>query len=487
MARKQPKQSNVAQPKSISGVIASGAVYCVAVVLSVLCLGRQTELSACDGGYRCASKQFTRDFGAVTCSVERATDMTVEEFNAKFLNKKPVLLSREAPLFKLNHEEWTKSALLRDRNSVKVGTNESLARTGTGDTTREVAATVKDWSDSRSKYLFEVSTSHGRIQQLWSENLLPAYFKSSEYSPVFAAGQEGTGIPFHQHYGAFIEVLFGRKRWALYPPSASPKFSPSQSHSGWISHVLPTLSNEDRESLQECVQHPNEVMYVPQDWYHAVLNLGETVAIGGQMKAGDGMSSERIQMHKLLEKNKFEEAFEEAARLASKYKQSSHFPEAAGDIFFRQGQLEMNVETQNQEAVAQKMNTAAAGYRKALSINPLNLELKVKLAKAMLYLPGEKEAFSGHCESTMAEDPENDQGIKAQILQLLSIYEYQRGTPSAWRASIKWAGQAYSLGMKDVIGMPLMGIAQEAKRQGIAKLQNALERYLPPDALAALA
>jgi hypothetical protein len=485
MARKQqPNQQSNTKPKRNCGIIAAGAVCCVGVVLSLLLsFGLQSDYSSCEGGYRCASEEFAHDFGSVACSVERSTDITVEEFNEIYLNKKPVLLSGG---FKLHREDWIKSILLRDENSVRVGTNESLARTGTGDTARAVAATVSDWSDRSSKYLFEVSTSHGAIQQLWNEHRLPIYFKSSEYSPVFAAGQEGTGIPFHQHYGAFIEVLFGRKRWSLYPPSASPRFSPSQSHSGWIRHILPTLTKSDKESLQECVQHANETMYVPQDWHHAVLNLGETVAIGGQMRSGDGMSSERIQLHKLLEQNKYEDAFEEAARLASKYKQSGHFPEVAGDVFFRQGQLALDAD--NQEAVAQNMNTAAAGYRKALIINPLNLELRVKLAKAMLYLPGTTNGeFSRHCESTMDEDAENHQGIRVQILQILSIYEYQKGTPRAWRASIKWAAAAYGLGMTDVLGMPLAGIAHEAKRQGIAKLQNALERLLPPDALAALA
>ena len=32
----------------------------------------------------------------------------------------------------------------------------------------------------------------------------------------------------------------------------------------------------------ECMQYPGEVFYVPEDWYHATINIGETVAVVGQ-------------------------------------------------------------------------------------------------------------------------------------------------------------------------------------------------------------
>ena len=37
-------------------------------------------------------------------------------------------------------------------------------------------------------------------------------------TPYFSFGGEGVGLPFHEHSAAYNVVLFGRKRWFLYPP-----------------------------------------------------------------------------------------------------------------------------------------------------------------------------------------------------------------------------------------------------------------------------
>lgn len=39
-----------------------------------------------------------------------------------------------------------------------------------------------------------------------------------------------------------------------------------------------------RSGLYECVQGPNEVLYVPEGFLHATLNIGDTVAIAGQVR-----------------------------------------------------------------------------------------------------------------------------------------------------------------------------------------------------------
>ena len=42
----------------------------------------------------------------------------------------------------------------------------------------------------------------------------------------------------------------------------------------WLESVYPSLPLTDRPL--ECVQLPNDVIYVPAGWHHAVLNIGET-------------------------------------------------------------------------------------------------------------------------------------------------------------------------------------------------------------------
>jgi len=56
---------------------------------------------------------------------------------------------------------------------------------------------------------------------------------------------------------------------------------PGYSQVDWINQIYPNLSDEDKPI--ECIQEPGEILYVPEGWYHAVINLGEGVAIGYQM------------------------------------------------------------------------------------------------------------------------------------------------------------------------------------------------------------
>ena len=40
-------------------------------------------------------------------------------------------------------------------------------------------------------------------------------------------------------------------------------------------------------SVQECIQRAGEAIYIPAGWHHAVVNIGETVALAVQ-KSGPG-------------------------------------------------------------------------------------------------------------------------------------------------------------------------------------------------------
>ena len=68
--------------------------------------------------------------------------------------------------------------------------------------------------------------------------------------------------------------MFGRKRWFLWPPSAA----------GYSAHpVLDYLADvhanktaaDGRLRPLECIQEAGDVMYVPWQWGHMTLNLGE--------------------------------------------------------------------------------------------------------------------------------------------------------------------------------------------------------------------
>ncbi|KAM9013740.1 jmjC domain-containing protein 8 isoform 2-T2 [Ara ararauna] len=87
----------------------------------------------------------------------------------------------------------------------------------------------------------------------------------------------GSGVPFHWHGPGFSEVIFGRKRWFLYPPEKTPHFHPNETTLAWLHHTYPTLPPAERPL--ECTICPGEVLYFPDRWWHATLNLDTSVFI----------------------------------------------------------------------------------------------------------------------------------------------------------------------------------------------------------------
>ena len=108
-----------------------------------------------------------------------------------------------------------------------------------------------------------------------------------EQPVIFAIGKTGSGIGLHAHQDAWNQVLFGAKRWALYPgsPGGVPPeagYNPTEPHLTWMKKVYPKVKDDPELQPLECVQREGDVLYVPEGWYHATVNLGDTAAISGQ-------------------------------------------------------------------------------------------------------------------------------------------------------------------------------------------------------------
>ncbi|XP_061456379.1 jmjC domain-containing protein 8 isoform X2 [Rhineura floridana] len=93
----------------------------------------------------------------------------------------------------------------------------------------------------------------------------------------FGIAGPGSGVPFHWHGPGYSEVIFGRKRWFLYPPEKMPEFHPNKTTLSWLLDTYPFLPPWERPV--ECTIHPGEVLYFPDRWWHATLNLDTSVFI----------------------------------------------------------------------------------------------------------------------------------------------------------------------------------------------------------------
>jgi hypothetical protein len=252
------------------------------------------------------------------CTIERraARDVTAHEFRTRYHMQRPVILTfepSERPASVSVREAWAKARLLQDFGEAPVilGTTDSLVQYGKG--TRRVSlrqyiedmalrhvssslasAAAASAASSSTHYLFDRSDFYRTHPHLFSAYERLPLFEAAPFSEeqdaglrwersmTFAVGADGSGLPFHLHKAGWNEVVYGRKRWLMYPPDALIPF-------GW-SEYRPTAQwfhdNYHRLTPQqmpiECVQRANEVMYIPESWHHATINIGETVAVAGQ-------------------------------------------------------------------------------------------------------------------------------------------------------------------------------------------------------------
>ncbi|NXT26159.1 JMJD8 protein, partial [Syrrhaptes paradoxus] len=111
------------------------------------------------------------------------------------------------------------------------------------------------------------------------QHYVPPPFRIPGTSPAYSFGiaGSGSGVPFHWHGPGFSEVIFGRKRWFLYPPDKTPDFHPNETTLAWLHRTYPALPPAQRPL--ECTLRPGEVLYFPDRWWHATLNLDTSVFI----------------------------------------------------------------------------------------------------------------------------------------------------------------------------------------------------------------
>ncbi len=112
----------------------------------------------------------------------------------------------------------------------------------------------------------------------------------------FIVGGARTGTNLHVDpncTSAWNSLLCGRKRWALFPPvdsqgmvdmgveqdGARVKRTPPCL---WWEEVYPTIvanGSAEKYGMIECIQEPGDTIFVPEGWWHTVLNLELTIAI----------------------------------------------------------------------------------------------------------------------------------------------------------------------------------------------------------------
>ena len=164
----------------------------------------------------------------------------------------------------------------------------------------------------------------------------PLHYQQQLIALSFGIGNIGSGVQWHLHGPGFSETIHGRKHWVLYPPELRPTYQIEYASRHWMENVYPILedwseedvamekrghdtflqkwnndkrnksplqyrmeknneeeeiinsadnSNEEQETEGEqergpsnkkpweCTIHEGEMIYFPDGWHHATINL----------------------------------------------------------------------------------------------------------------------------------------------------------------------------------------------------------------------
>jgi len=107
---------------------------------------------------------------------------------------------------------------------------------------------------------------------------LEGLIRSHDEDLLVYIGPPGSGAPSHIHADAVNAAAFGRKHWFFYPPSRS--YFSTQPMQEWLAQRL--LHVEESRPYR-CTQEAGDVVFVPFDWGHSVVNLDASIGVAMEL------------------------------------------------------------------------------------------------------------------------------------------------------------------------------------------------------------
>eukprot|EP01052_Picozoa_sp_SAG31_P014222 SAG31_NODE_875_length_11316_cov_8.924044_11_plen_673_part_00 len=261
----------------------------------------------------------------VHCTIDRriASELTISDFIAEYADKnKPVLITGPSaiPSSWPAWTKWTRQGLLDHygnttvqlRRSSVIATdaefgsaeaydyNITVADFLNGPHFSEKGSESNDFEEDKvfatadPPYLFAQNPLSGLEKDYTSpkwfdasagDNRFGFSWQEQQKTALFFVGPSLSGVNFHQHTAAWNALLYGQKRWFLFPPYSI--YGPTSLPMGeWYRKYYAEL--RENSVVLECVQEAGELLFVPTNWYHGTLNtkpsVGIAVEIGQNMQ-----------------------------------------------------------------------------------------------------------------------------------------------------------------------------------------------------------
>ncbi|TDH70224.1 hypothetical protein CCR75_003976 [Bremia lactucae] len=159
--------------------------------------------------------------------------------------------------------------------------------------------------DDSPLYIFDSSfDDHVDTKSLLEDYQVPKYFPEDLFSLVgedrrppyrwFLIGPKRSGTTLHIDplgTSAWNTLIVGRKRWILFPPHLPKHIVNGKKHVrgneddeavNYFMDLLPRIKQANSSKSLQCIefmQYPGETVFIPGGWWHAVLNVEDTVAV----------------------------------------------------------------------------------------------------------------------------------------------------------------------------------------------------------------
>ncbi|KAJ3095383.1 hypothetical protein HDU97_007006, partial [Phlyctochytrium planicorne] len=231
-------------------------------------------------------------------TIDRRSNLTVEDFIKEYSEpNKPVILTdviSSWPAFKT----WTLDYLVRVCGDVDFRAEAvDLPLKAYASYSARCSQSGGSFEES-PLYLFDrhfatrtVLSNDYTIPSYFSEDLFSVFGKERPDYRWLILGPPRSGSTFHidpNQTNAWNAVIRGSKKWIMFPPEIPPpgvypnedgsEVTSPVSLAEWFLNHYDEMKSSPVKPI-ECICRAGELIYVPRGWWHAVMNLEETIAI----------------------------------------------------------------------------------------------------------------------------------------------------------------------------------------------------------------
>ena len=140
------------------------------------------------------------------------------------------------------------------------------------------------YPSNRSKNVRTILDNDFEHPSIFDPPIFPDTFSNRNKRALFAIGAAGSGVYFHKHSSTWRALVYGKTKWYLYPPGSYPGGSSFGSMNDFLKRRLENVTIQEDiefESIQplEIVQNEGEILYIPDLWQHATVNLQFSIGI----------------------------------------------------------------------------------------------------------------------------------------------------------------------------------------------------------------